>query len=147
MEWFMESGNQIKYCVENLSRKFINPVKNIREKISTRIMSLFDKKYYIRFGNLPPHEKSGIWKADQLIGCEDGVSVYDCCIEDGKCKLVIPTPLSVSSLYTIQGFILYDKRRVYLVSGINVGTGTDNEPVIKNVKIEREITKEIYGME
>ena len=53
----------------------------------------------------------------------------------------------MSSLYTIQGFILYDKRRVYLVSGTNVGTGTDNEPVIRNVKIEREITKEIYGME
>jgi hypothetical protein len=61
--------------------------------------------------------------------------------------LVIPTPLNVSSLYTIQGFILYNKRKVYLVSGIEVGKGTDNEPIIKNVKIEREITKEIYGME
>jgi hypothetical protein len=110
-------------------------------------MNLFNnKKYYVRFGNLPPHEKSGIWKSDKLIGYEDGVSVYDCCIDNGTYKLVIPTPLNISSLYTIQGFIMYDKRKVYLVTGEEVGKGTDNEPVIKHVKIEREITKEIYGI-
>ena len=110
-------------------------------------MNLFNnKKYYVRFGNLPAHEKSGIWKSDQLIGYEDGVSVYDCCIDNGTYKVVLPTPLNISSLYTIQGFIMYDKRKVYLVTGEEVGKGTDNEPVIKHVKIEREITKEIYGI-
>lgn len=111
-------------------------------------MNLFNKqKYYIRFGNLPPKERSGIWKSDQLIGYEDGVSVYDCCIDNGTYKLVIPTPLNESSLYTLQGFTLYNKRKVYLLTGTEVGKGTDGEPIIKNIRIIKEITKEIYGME
>jgi hypothetical protein len=61
--------------------------------------------------------------------------------------LVIPTPLNVSSLYTIQGFILYNKRKVYLLTGTEVGKGTDGEPIIRNIRIIKEITKEIYGME
>lgn len=111
-------------------------------------MSLFNKqKYYIRFGDLPPHERSGIWKSDELIGYEDGVSVYNCCVENNIHKLILPTPLSSSSLFTIQGFILSDKRKVYLLTGTEVGKGTDGEPIIRNIRIIKEITKEIYGME
>lgn len=111
-------------------------------------MNLFNKqKYYIRFGDLPPHERSGIWKSDELIGYEDGVSVYECCIENDTHKLILPIPLSSSSLFTIQGFVLYDKRKVYLLTGTEVGKGTDGEPIIKNIRIIKEITKEIYGME
>lgn len=105
------------------------------------------QKYYIRFGDLPPHERSGIWKSDQLIGYEDGVSVYDCYEKNGKYQIVLPLPLTASLLYTLQGFILYDKRKVYLVIGNEIGTGTDKEPIIKNVKIIKEITKELYGMQ
>ena len=99
-------------------------------------MSLFNKqKYYIRFGDLPPHERSGIWKSDELIGYEDGVSVYNCCVENNIHKLILPTPLSSSSLFTIQGFILSDKRKVYLLTGTEVGKGTDGEPIIRNIRI------------
>ena len=75
------------------------------------------------------------------------MSVYDCYEKDGKYHVVLPTPLSSSSLYTIQGFILYDRRRVYLVDGNEVGRGTDKEPIIKNIRIIKEITKQIYGLE
>jgi NAD-dependent DNA ligase len=50
-------------------------------------------------------------------------------------------------LFTIQGFILYNKRKVYLLTGTEVGKGTDGEPIIRNIRIIKEITKEIYGME
>lgn len=96
---------------------------------------------------MPPYERSGIWKSDQHIGYEEGVSVYDCLEKDGKYEIVLPTPLTASSLYTIQGFILYNKRRVYLVSGNEIGQGTDKEPIIKNIRIIKEITKQIYGLE
>lgn len=112
-------------------------------------MGIFEfnkQEYYIRFGALPPYEKSGIWKADKLIGYEDGVSVYNCQKIDNKYNLVLPVPISSQSLYTLYNFIIHDRRNVYLVQGTKVGVGTDKEPIIKNVKIIKEITKEIYGL-
>ena len=97
-------------------------------------------KYYLRFGDIPENEKSGIYRREELIGFEDGVSVYDVVIsEDGKISVGFPLPATESTLDTFVGFIKYHNRQMFLVDGDFVGRGTDGEPLIKNVKILQEI--------
>lgn len=98
-------------------------------------------KKYIRFGNIPENEASGIWRDDIKVGEEKGVSVYDAVMIDGQWRVVLPFPLNKNAV----GFDLYnfiggtqneDKPLpMYLVQGDEVGKGSTNEPLLKNVKI------------
>lgn len=45
-------------------------------------------KEYIRFGSIPKNERSGIYRTEEKIGEEQGVSVYDCIVIDGNYILV-----------------------------------------------------------
>ena len=95
---------------------------------------------YLRFGDIPSDEKSRVWKGGELSGEENGVSVYDVVIgEDGKISVGFPLPATKSTLDTFIGFIKYQNRPMFLVDGDFVGRGSDNEPLIKNVKIIKEI--------
>ena len=91
---------------------------------------------YIRFGELPLHEKSGIynWAEQKIVGFEDGVSVYNCCYINNQWKILLPNVLKHTTLDTLYGFI-YDKKPAYIVSGNEVGKGSDNEPLIRNCKV------------
>ena len=101
-------------------------------------------KVFIRFGDIPKDEQSGIHYRSYYCGKEPGVSVYDCLIwGDGVPQIVLPTPYLEGALNTSTDLLIYDKDRpVYLVTGDVVGHGHDNEPLLKNVKIIRDITKE-----
>lgn len=95
---------------------------------------------YLRFGDIPSDEKSRVWRGEELIGYENGVSVYDVIIgEDGKISVGFPLPAIESTLDTFIGFIKYQNRPMYLVDGDFVGRGSDNEPLIRNVKMIKEI--------
>ena len=95
---------------------------------------------YLRFGNLPEGEKSKIWRIDECIGEQDGVSVYDAVIsEDGKVSVGFPLPATASTLDTFISFIKYQSRPIFLVEGDFVGRGADGEPLIRNVRIIQEI--------
>lgn len=93
-------------------------------------------KYYVRFGEIPKDEKSGIydWRKQQIVGSENGVSVYNCCKIENEWRIVLPTRCKESTLDTLYG-LLIDGKDMYILSGDEVGVGSDNEPLIKNCNI------------
>lgn len=105
--------------------------------------------YYIRFGQIPSNERSGIYKGEEKIGEEIGVSVYDCVQINGEWRIVLPMLLKKEVGFDLYNFIQgheYDKEEystehlpMYLVTGDLVGYGSTNEPLIKNVKIIKEL--------
>lgn len=97
-------------------------------------------KLYIRFGNIPKNETSKIWRGEEEVGEEKGVSVYPAILcKDGTVAVGLSLPVTRTSLYTLQSLLEYDKRPCYLVTGKEVGRGTDNEILLKGVEIVREI--------
>lgn len=105
-------------------------------------------KKYIRFGEIPKNERSGIYRGDSKIGEEVGVSVYDAICINGKWRIVLPEKLSskmANSLHGLLNNVLQDEWKVetpyevFLVIGDEIGKGSDNEPLLKNVRILKEI--------
>lgn len=94
-------------------------------------------KTYIRYGELPPDGKSKIHnRAGEIIGEEKGVSVFE--YIEGR-GIVVPDNqnarddfLKLSNSYW---------KPAYLVSGEEVGIGSDGEPLLDNVKVITEIRK------
>ena len=95
---------------------------------------------FIRFGDLPESGKSKIYFHGQEIGEEEGVSVYPAFYDlSDKLYIGISLPITKDTLGTFQSLVEYDNRPCYLVSGEQIGTGTDGEPLIKDVIIIEEI--------
>jgi hypothetical protein len=106
-------------------------------------------KDYIRIGEIPSDEKSRIHRGDAIIGEEYGVSVYNCVEIDGNYHIVMPLPMKEGQGQTYECLIqnvtecrfkINDPLKVYLVTGDEVGKGSDNEPIIRNVRIIKDIT-------
>ena len=99
-----------------------------------------DKSLYIRFGDIPTNSKSKVYNGEIEIGIEEGISVYPA-FEDkeGNIILGLNLPITKTSLHTQQHLLEYDNRPCYIVTGDYVGKGTDGEPLIKNVRIIKEI--------
>lgn len=101
-------------------------------------------KKYIRFGNIPINERSGIYRGDEgKIGEEIGVSCYDCAWINGEYRVLLPSRPSRYTCPTLHN--LFDKYvsgklNMYIVAGIEVGKGQDNEPLLRNVEIIEEVT-------
>lgn len=100
-------------------------------------------KKYIRFGEIPKNERSGIYAGDAgKIGEEIGVSCYECIFLDGKYRILLPLNSNIHSCATL-GYLINEylggDRKVFLITGIETGKGKDNEPLLKNVKILKEI--------
>jgi hypothetical protein len=92
-----------------------------------------DDELYIRFGAIPEGERSWDNRNDQW---ENGVSVY-ACERDATDK---DAPEGVNGAYYLSGTMLQTvfalmTRDTYLVTGEQVGTGADGEPVIENVEV------------
>lgn len=97
---------------------------------------------FIRFGEIPENERSGIYVGEDLVSYEDGVSVFPAFYDSDKNVCIgITIPVTKTSLYTLQSLVEYESRPCYLVSGDVIGRGADNEPLIKNVKIIEKIDK------
>ena len=100
-----------------------------------------DCPLFIRFGDIPKDERSFIRYRNYECGYEQGVSVYSCTMVDGLPQLVIPYPYAEGIFHTLWDFLEYRDRNVYLVTGTQIGTGYDNEPLLTNVKIIQDITE------
>ena len=99
-----------------------------------------NKRLYIRFGDIPENERSGIFHAGELVNKEDGVSVYDAKIDDcGNVGVCLPLPINANTLDTFRNLVEYENRPCYLVNGDYIGKGSDNEPLIRNVSIVEKI--------
>jgi hypothetical protein len=112
---------------------------------------MLKKKTYIRIGEIPIDEKSKIHRGDAVIGEEDGVSVYNCIKQNNKYHIVMPLPLKEGQGITYEILIqeitqckyeIEFPRKVYLVTGEEIGKGNDNEPLIKNVIILKDLTSQ-----
>ena len=108
-------------------------------------------RYYIRIGEIPENEQSKIHRGDAVIGEEKGVSVYDTEFINGKWRIVMPFYFKEGQGQTYEALIqcvtecrykINKPSKVYLVSGKKVGNGSDGEPVIKNVKIIKDLTEQ-----
>lgn len=92
---------------------------------------------FYRFGEIPKNEKSCIWKGDEKIGEEPGVSVYEAHKNiNGTYSPILPFPTNEKAFNDFIYYIRHFTGNKYLVTGDLLDeTGTDGEPLIKNVKI------------
>ena len=124
------------------------------------IYELCNKQYkeYIRFGEIPKDEKSKIGNGCigdgyKCVGYEEGVSVWDCVynFDTGKYHLVAPhgnscTHGDFSSMAFPDDCCGCDpKQKIYVVTGIEVGYGADCEPLLKDVKIVKELPFDYFS--
>ena len=95
------------------------------------------KKLYYRFGDIPEDGYSSIWRIDELIGNEKGLSVYEAYKNiDGNYVPVIPFPVTEKGLNDFMYYMAYYYGSRYLVTGDLLDErGSDGEPLIENVKI------------
>ena len=96
------------------------------------------RKRYIRFGDIPANEVSCVWCDTFKVREEKGVSVYDTVMIDDQWRILLPHPLKKEvgfDLYNFIGGTENGNISVYLVEGDEVGKGTTNEPLLKNVRI------------
>lgn len=103
---------------------------------------------FIRIGEIPEGEKSNIYRGDEKIGEEEGVCVYRAIKVDRKWNIIFPSPLRERKIFTLLQLKCMLERgdtKAYLCGGDVVGTGSDGEPLIRNVEIFADITKDIIG--
>ena len=102
-----------------------------------------DSTLYIRFGEIPTDEISGIYNYDEgRVGNEVGVSCFDCIEREGIYKIVIPQIETCGMNYTIEGLMEdfeLGKKKGYLITGKDVGVGSHGEPCLKQVEIAYEL--------
>lgn len=96
---------------------------------------------FYRFGEIPSNEKSSIWRGEEKIGEELGVSVYEAHKTLNETySPVLPHPPNIHTLDTFYYCIRYFSGKKYLVTGDLLPTrGNDGEPLIINVKILKEL--------
>ena len=56
----------------------------------------------------------------------------------------MPMPITQNMLDDIYGLLKYSNEGIYLIEGEQIGTGTDNEPIIKDVVVLSEMTNMFY---
>lgn len=96
---------------------------------------------FYRFDEIPKNEKSYIWRGEEKIGKENGMSVYEAHKNiNGTYSPVLPFPISEIAFNSFIYYIKYFTGNKYLVTGDLLNeTGTDGEPLIKNVKILKKL--------
>jgi hypothetical protein len=98
---------------------------------------------YLRFGEIPKNEISGIFRGDLgRIGDECGVSCWEGIKIGDNYKLILPQIESCGMNYTMEGMmedLELGNKKVYIITGDFVGYGSHGEPCLKNVKIIKEL--------
>mgnify|MGYP003480891992 CR=1 FL=1 len=102
------------------------------------------KKRYIRFGEIPKNEQSSTYYHNEFIRYENGTSVYDAVYLNKLWKVVLPIKITIDTIPTYECLRMYQKRKVYLVTGTEVGIGKDGEPLIHNIHILKDLTNLYY---
>lgn len=97
---------------------------------------------YIRFGEIPKNEQSKSYGPEKI---EQGVSCYECLKIKDKYRILYP-PINerwdkVAGILSvmIQRF-MRGQTKCYLINGDVVGRGADNEPVIRNIQVIKELS-------
>ncbi len=99
------------------------------------------KEVYIRFGDIPKGGKSKDWASGNQ---EKGVSVFrGKILPNGE---ILPLPRTNQELGSL---LTMNNRPLYVITGEEVGTGADGEPVLTNAKkiAPKEAAKSLYRIE
>ena len=103
---------------------------------------------FVRIGDIPLNEMSGVYRGETLIGHENGVSVYRAMKVDKHWHIIMPSPLRETTILTLlqmKCMLETGERKAFLCEGNIVGEGHDGEPLLKNVKILKDISEDIIG--
>lgn len=99
-----------------------------------------EQPIFFRFGEWAKDEQSYIYAnhSETVIGREKGVSVFEAHKDrNGNYLPVPPSPLNESGWndYTMWLYYRWNDEPKFIVTGDVVGIGTDNEPLLRNIKI------------
>ena len=98
------------------------------------------KSLYIRFGEIPLNERSGIYKntGEVKVGEELGGSCYRGVVIDDKVYIIMPHNPSSTYYWLIDA---YNRKEIplYIINGDEVGEGSDGEPLLRNVVVLIEV--------
>lgn len=108
--------------------------------------------YYLRIGEIPPNEKSKIYQWDPThtsriaVGEEKGVSAYRLAyssIQGWGLDLndIRHSSTGADTIIELVKAVNTNEKRIYLITGDEVGLGLDNEPVLRNVQVICEVPK------
>ena len=134
-----------KWLIGNFNQYVTDGIEAFRDGIKVKdVIAWLEKQgeqqpLYIRFGEIPDNEKSKIYRGEEEIGEEDGVSVYPAFEVNGDIVLGLTLPITKTTLYTQQHLLEYENRPCYLVKGDYVGKDADGQPLIHNVQIIKKI--------
>ena len=96
------------------------------------------RQFFIRFKNIPENEISGVYDGDcGKIREELGVSCYQF-IQQGENYNIVLSSISTGFLHDLCWFLddfQEGKIPAYLIEAEQVGIGSYGEPVVKNIKI------------
>lgn len=113
-------------------------------------------RIYLRFGEIPKNEMSKrgngiVGDGYKCVSFEKGVSVWDSVLLDDGYHLVAPlngnscTYGDFTSMAFPDDCYGYRKEiKIYVVTGEEIGRGADNEPLIRNVKIIKELPYDYF---
>jgi len=110
-------------------------------------------RHYIRFGNWPTDERSRVGERIRLFGgglyqggdYEAGVSVYSAFWDAHKQRWSIPT-LGINTYLPTLDELFHGSSPVFLVTGDEIGIGTDGEPLLINLQLIQQIERsQIYN--
>lgn len=100
-----------------------------------------DQRLFIRFGEWSEDEVSRVTWRGLHIKDEIGVSVYNAAYIDDKYLICFPCPHTDSTIDTLSTMLEYGVNDgVFVVTGDVVGVGMDGEPLLKNVKLVKDIS-------
>ena len=94
---------------------------------------------YIRFGEIPKNERSKVHYGDDIAGQELGVSVWEAIKANGCYYPKLPDDANENAISDYFHQLFEKNKKVYLVIGEKWGEGQCREPVLRNVKIIKEI--------
>lgn len=96
---------------------------------------------YIRFGEIPKDGKSKVYRSDEIVREEAGVSVWRA-IEDCGCYYpILPDEPNENTIADYFQLLLHSGSKVFLVTGTEMFIeGADREPFLMDCKVLKEIT-------
>jgi hypothetical protein len=97
-------------------------------------------QYFVRFGKWPKNERSRNWLVRHEEVYENGVSAYGATFSPHIGRWMLDTVDYAATSGTMQELI-YGDREIYLVQGDEVGEGADGEPVLRNVRLIKQLQK------
>lgn len=103
------------------------------------------KVIFLRIGEIPPTGKSRIRLRGDVIGKENGVSVWEAVYYNGRYRVLLPNPANENTVDDLHQMLSLPHRPtpVYEVNGDVIGVGSDGEPILSNVRIVKKLSNKI----